>query len=151
VIEGVVVKKLARLVDERGYLMEILRNDDELFDKFGQAYVSACFPGMIKAWHCHEIQYDHFCCLQGNLKVGLFDDRESSSTRGQAREVIIGTLNPCLVRIPPYVWHGFMAVGDETAVVLNLPTELYNYEKPDELRRAPFDPDIPFTWKREGW
>jgi dTDP-4-dehydrorhamnose 3,5-epimerase len=150
-IDHVVVKKLNRLVDERGYLMEILRNDDELFETFGQAYVSACFPGMIKAWHCHEVQYDRFCCLQGNLKIGLFDDRKDSPTHGQTQTIVIGVLNPCLVRIPPYVWHGFMAVGDETAVVLNLPTELFNYDKPDELRRAAHDPEIPFTWKREGW
>lgn len=150
-IDGVLTKKLARLVDERGYLMEILRADDELYDKFGQAYVSACFPGMIKAWHCHQVQYDHFCCLQGNLKVGLFDEREDSPTNGQTQTIVIGDLNPCLVRIPPFVWHGFMAVGDETAVVLNLPTEMYNYEQPDELRRALHDPEIPFVWKREGW
>ncbi len=150
-IDGVVVKKLNRLVDERGYLMEILRNDEELFDKFGQAYVSACFPGIIKAWHCHEVQHDHFCCLHGNLKVGLFDEREDSPTTGQTQTIVIGVLNPCLVRIPPLVWHGFMAVGAETAVVLNLPTETYNYEQPDELRRALHDPEIPFTWKREGW
>lgn len=150
-IDGVVIKKLTRLLDERGYLMEIMRADDEVFDKFGQAYVSACFPGIVKAWHCHEVQFDHFCCLQGNLKVGLYDEREGSPTAGQTQTLVIGVLNPCLVRIPPYVWHGFMAVGDETAVVLNLPTETYNYEHPDELRRPLHDPDIPFVWKREGW
>ena len=150
-IEGVVVKKLARHVDERGYLMEILRRDDELFQQFGQAYVSACFPGLVKAWHCHRLQTDHFCCLAGNLKVGLYDDREGSSTCGQTQTIVIGMLNPALVIIPPLVWHGFMAVGGDTAVVLNLPTELYNYQQPDELRREAFDPDIPFEWKKEGW
>jgi len=150
-IDGVVVKQLTRHVDERGYLMEILRRDDELFREFGQAYVSACFPGIIKAWHCHRLQYDHFCCLAGNLKVGLYDDRPDSPTCGEAQAVVIGMLNPALICIPPLVWHGFMAVGDETAVVLNLPTELYNYREPDELRRDPFDPDIPFQWKSEGW
>lgn len=150
-IEGLAVKPLKRLLDERGYLMEILRNDDELFQHFGQAYVSACFPGIIKAWHCHERQYDFFCCVSGNLKVGLYDDRPDSPTRGQTATVVIGLLNPALVRIPPLVWHGFMAVGTETAVVLNLPTEPYDREHPDELRREALDPAIPFQWKREGW
>ncbi|MBU0608037.1 MAG: dTDP-4-dehydrorhamnose 3,5-epimerase family protein [Armatimonadetes bacterium] len=150
-IDGVVVKQLTRHVDERGYLMEVLRRDDELFREFGQAYVSACFPGMIKAWHCHQIQYDHFCCLAGNLKVGLYDDRPDSPTCGEAQTVVIGMLNPALICIPPLVWHGFAAVGNETAVVLNLPTELYNYREPDELRRALDDPEIPFQWKSEGW
>jgi dTDP-4-dehydrorhamnose 3,5-epimerase len=150
-IDGVVVKQLTRHVDERGYLMEILRRDDELFQEFGQAYVSACLGGIIKAWHCHRVQTDHFCCLVGNLKVGLYDDRPESSTCGQAQAVVIGELNPALVIIPPLVWHGFMALGTETAIVLNLPTELYNYQEPDELRRAALDPEIPFQWKTEGW
>lgn len=150
-IEGVVLKPLKRLLDERGYLMEILRSDDALYRQFGQAYVSACFPGMVKAWHCHERQYDHFSCLAGNLKVGLYDDRQDSPTHGQTQTVVMGELKPMLVCIPPLVWHGFMAVGGQTAVVLNLPTELYNYDHPDELRRDPLDPTIPFQWKLEGW
>jgi dTDP-4-dehydrorhamnose 3,5-epimerase len=150
-IDGVIVKKLTRHVDERGYLMEILRSDEELFQQFGQAYVSACFPGIVKAWHCHRLQFDHFCCLAGNLKVGLYDDRPDSSTCGQTQALVIGPLNPVLVRIPPLVWHGFTALVGETAVVLNLPTELYNYREPDELRRDAFDPEIPFQWKTEGW
>lgn len=149
-IEGVIVKPLTRHVDDRGYLMEVMRSDDELFQKFGQVYVSACFPGIVKAWHCHRLQFDFFCCLAGNLKVGLFDDREGSPTRGETQSVVIGTLKPALIRIPPLVWHGFAAVGNETAVVLNVPTELYNYREPDELRRDPFDPAIPFQWHTAG-
>jgi len=150
-IEGVVIKRLTRHVDERGYVMEILRRDEELFRQFGQAYVSACFPGIIKAWHCHRLQFDYFCCLSGNLKVGLYDDRPESGTCGETQAVVIGALSPAVVCIPPLVWHGFSAVGGETAIVLNLPTEPYNPREPDELRRDPFDPDIPFQWKTEGW
>jgi dTDP-4-dehydrorhamnose 3,5-epimerase len=150
-IEGVKLKPLVRHVDERGYVMEVLRSDEELFEKFGQAYVSACFPGVIKAWHCHAVQHDHFCCLSGNLKVGLFDDRQGSSTEGDTQTIVIGELNPMLVRVPPLVWHGFMAVGGHTALVLNVPTEVYRYDEPDELRRPALDPSIPFAWRSEGW
>jgi dTDP-4-dehydrorhamnose 3,5-epimerase len=150
-IEGVTMKQLRRIVDERGYLMEILRSDEGMFRGFGQAYISACFPGMVKAWHCHEVQYDHFCCVSGNLKVGLYDDRDGSATEGQTGVLVVGELNPELVCIPPRVWHGFMAVGGHPAVVLNIPTEVYRYDCPDELRRDAFDPEIPFVWKREGW
>lgn len=150
-IEGVVCKPLKRHVDERGYLMEILRQDDPDFRQFGQVYISACFPGIVKAWHCHEVQYDYFCCLSGNLKIGLYDDRDGSPTCGQTQTVVIGVLNPQVVIIPPYVWHGFTAVGGETAIVLNVPTELFNYEKPDELRRDVSDPGIPYQWHTAGW
>ncbi len=150
-IDGVQIKDLTRHLDERGYVMEILRSDDPLFQRFGQVYVSACFPGMIKAWHAHERQTDCFCCLQGNVKIGLYDDRPDSPTNGQADAVVIGVLRPRIVMVPPGIWHGFMAVGDETAVVLNVPNEVYVHENPDELRRPCDDPQIPFNWKSEGW
>jgi dTDP-4-dehydrorhamnose 3,5-epimerase len=149
-IEGVVVKPLRRILDDRGYVVVILREDDEEFRGFGQAYVSACFPGIVKAWHCHREQWDYFCVVAGNAKVGLYDDREGSPTCGQAMGVVIGELNPALVVIPPMVWHGMTALGGQTAVLLNLPTRPYNAESPDEIRRPPFDPEVPFEWHTKG-
>ncbi len=149
-IEGVRIKKLQRHVDDRGWLMEILRDDDEIFLGFGQVYVSTCFPGIVKAWHCHERQTDSFCVLSGNAKIGLYDDREGSSTRGEVQAVVAGELSPIVVQIPPLVWHGFTALEGRSAVVLNVPTEHYDRENPDELRRDPFDPEIPFEWLSEG-
>ena len=35
-IDGVLIKKLKVIADERGRLMEILRADDEMFTRFGQ-------------------------------------------------------------------------------------------------------------------
>ncbi len=149
-IEGVRIKRLVRHVDDRGWLMEILRDDDEIFLSFGQVYMSACFPGVVKAWHCHEKQIDSFCVLVGNAKIGLYDDREGSPTRGEAQALVAGELNPIVVQIPPLVWHGFMALEGRTAVMLNVPTEHYNPDEPDELRRDPFDPEIPFDWFTQG-
>ena len=39
-IEGVKVKRLKVIPDERGLLMEMMRDDDEFFQKFGQVYLS---------------------------------------------------------------------------------------------------------------
>ncbi len=149
-IEGVVIRQLRIIPDDRGYLMEILRDDDEMFGGFGQAYVTACYPGIVKAWHAHRRQFDNICCVQGTAKLGLFDDREDSPTSGQTQTIILGRLNPVLVQVPPLVWHGFTPTGPETILMLNIPTQHYVYEDPDELRREPFDPDIPFQWHTEG-
>jgi dTDP-4-dehydrorhamnose 3,5-epimerase len=55
VIAGVILKSLRLLPDERGRLMEILRNDDDIFSKFGQVYITTTYPGVVKAWHCHKL------------------------------------------------------------------------------------------------
>lgn len=147
-IEGVKIKRLNRIVDERGYLMEILRKDDrEMFKKFGQVYVTACFPGVIKAWHKHKKQYDNFCVVKGNAKIGLYDGRKDSKTYKKSETYILGELNPILLQIPPFVWHGQMAIGDETSYLINIPTEVYDRENPDEDRIDPFENDFNYDWQ----
>jgi len=146
-IYGVKVQKLRLIPDDRGWLMEMLRRDWEVFDKFGQAYVTTCYPGAVKAWHYHKLQTDHFTCVHGIAKLALYDAREDSPTKGMVNEFYIGTLNPILVKIPPLVYHGFTAVGNEMAMITNFPTELYNYEEPDEYRVPYDDPSIPYQWE----
>jgi dTDP-4-dehydrorhamnose 3,5-epimerase len=148
-IEGVKVRRLRFIPDERGYLMEILRSDWEEYERFGQVYVTAAYPGVVKAWHYHELQADHFVCVHGMAKVVLYDRREESPTHGELNEFFIGELNPRLIKIPPAVVHGFKGVGPDVALIVNVPTELYNYDDPDE-HRLPYDTkEIPYDWSLE--
>ena len=146
-IYGVKVQKLRLIPDDRGWLMELMRKDWDVFEKFGQAYVTTCYPGAVKAWHYHRLQTDHFTCPHGVTKLALYDSREDSPTKGMVNEFFMGTLNPILVKIPPLVYHGFTAVGSEMAMIANFPTELYNYEEPDEYRLPYDDPSVPYTWE----
>lgn len=145
-IAGVQVKQLKLIPDERGFLMEMLRSDWPEFERFGQAYVTACYPGVIKAWHYHKKQTDHFVCISGMAKVVLYDDRSGSPTRGYINEFHIGRLNPMLVKIPHLIYHGFTAEGTQEALIVNMPTELYNYKEPDEHRLPYDDSAIPYDW-----
>ena len=145
-IADVQVKKLKPIADERGMLMEILRSDEPIFSRFGQCYITVVHPRIVKGWHYHKKQYDHFCCLRGTAKVVLYDGREGSQTHGEVNEFILSLEAPLLVKIPPYVFHGFTAVGDEDALILNLPTELYHDSEPDEYRESPFSEKIPYDW-----
>jgi len=146
-ISGVKVRRLRLIPDDRGWLMELLRTDWEEFEKFGQAYVTTSYPGVIKAWHYHKLQTDHFTCVSGLAKLALYDPRDDSPTKGMVNEFYLGTLNPILVKIPRNVYHGFTAAGNEMAIIVNFPTHLYNYEKPDEYRLPYDDPSIPYKWE----
>lgn len=148
-IEGVKIKKLKVIPDERGYLMEMLRCDDKIFEKFGQVYLSVGYPGIVKGWHYHKVQTDHFVFVKGTAKVALYDSREDSKTYGKIDEFLMGEKNPVLLKIPPLVMHGFKAVGTEPAFLINCPTEPYNYDEPDEYR-LPYDaPQIGYDWEAE--
>lgn len=148
-IHGVRTKQLKVIPDERGRLMEILRADDDLFIQFGQAYVTAAYPGVVKAWHYHRHQIDHFMVLKGMMKVVLYDARPESPTHNTINEFFMGDHNPMLLQIPNLVYHGFKCIGETEALVLNLPTEVYNYDDPDEYRVDPHNNDIPYDWSRK--
>jgi dTDP-4-dehydrorhamnose 3,5-epimerase len=148
-IDGVKTKKLRVIPDERGRLMEILRNDDELFLQFGQVYMTTTYPGVVKAWHLHKQQSDNVTCVQGMIKLVLFDPREQSPTHKQVDQFYLGLHNPLLVQIPKGIYHGWMCVSQEEAIVVNIPTERYNYDNPDEFRLDPHDNDIPYDWRRK--
>lgn len=145
-IDGVVIKNLKVIPDERGRLTEMLRSDDDVFEVFGQAYVTTTYPGVIKAWHMHRLQDDNVVCVRGMVKLALYDGREGSPTEGQVSEIFMGEHRPVLVHIPKEVYHGWKCVGEHEAYVVNMPTMLYNYDDPDE-HRLPFDTDdIPYDW-----
>jgi len=145
-INGVLVKKLNPILDERGYLQECFRSDWPMFKKFGQAYITVAFPNVVKAWHYHKIQTDNMVCIVGNAKLVLSDDRKESSTYKKINEIFFGEKNPLLVTIPPNIWHGFKAVGNKKMMVLNVPTELYNYTEPDEYRLPYNSEEIDYNW-----
>lgn len=77
-IDGVKTKELKFIADERGRLIEILRSDETLFEKFGQVYVTTNNPGVIKAWHLHKVQTDNVACVKGMIKLACYDAREGS-------------------------------------------------------------------------
>lgn len=145
-IDGVVIKHLQPHADERGCLTEILRSDDEIFERFGQMYVSLNYPGVIRAWHYHKKQDDFWAVVKGMVKAVLYDAREDSPTRGDIQEVFLGEQNMVLLKIPIGVMHGYKTIGVEPSLLLNLPTEPFVASEPDEYR-LPFDTDqIPYDW-----
>jgi len=148
-IEGVKVRKLRLIPDERGFLMELMRSDWEEYEKFGQAYITAVYPGVVKGWHYHKLQTDHFVCVQGMAKVVLYDGRDGSPTHGEVNEFFMGTLNPIMLKIPKGVMHGFKGISEEMALIVNVPTELYNYQQPDEYRLPAHTDEVPYDWDRK--
>lgn len=148
-IDGVKMKKLKIIPDERGRLMEILRTDEEIFIKFGQVYMTTLYPSVVKGWHYHKNQVDNFVCVKGMVKLVLYDSREKSITKGELNEFFIGEHNPILIQIPAYVFHGFKCISETESIVINCPTEAYDYTEPDEFRVDPHSNEIPYKWERK--
>ena len=152
-IDGVKIKKLKVIPDGRGFLMEMMRSDDEVFEKFGQVYMTGVKKGAAKGWHYHKKQDDHFVCVFGKALVVLYDPRDESPTKGEVQEFILSEPTTegehVLLKIPKGVFHGFTAVDCDEARIINIPTEKYNYKEPDEYRCAWNSDEVPYQWPPE--
>jgi len=143
-IDGVSVKPLRRIPDERGFIMHMLKSSDPEFEQFGEIYFSTIYPDVIKAWHYHSEMTLHYSVLVGMIKLVLCDLREDSPTNGEIQELYIGQENYQLVTIPPRIWNGFKGIGNEMAIVANCASHPHD---PGEITRmSPFDASIDYDW-----
>lgn len=131
-IEGVKIIPLKQIVDERGKVMHMLKCTDEHFEKFGEIYFSTIHPNVIKGWHYHKEMTINYAVPVGNIKLVLYDDRLNSKTNREIQEIFIGQDNYCLVSVPPRVWNGFKAIGNNDAIVANCASIPHN---PNEIKR----------------
>lgn len=144
-INGVVIKELKQIPDERGKIMHMLRRDDENFEQFGEIYFSVVYPGVIKAWHLHKKMTLNYAVISGMIKLVLFDGRKDSPTFKEIQEIFIGEDNYLLVKIPFGVTNGFKGIGTKPAIVANCATLAHD---PDEIVRIdPLKNDIPYNWE----
>lgn len=143
-IEGIRIVPLGEIPDERGCVLHMMRCDDPVFEKFGEIYFSCIYPGAIKGWHLHRRMALNYAVIVGMVKLVLYDDRESSPTRGEISEIFLGEQNYQLVHIPPLVWNGLKGCGDKMAIVANCATLPHD---PEEIERLdPFTDRIKYDW-----
>ena len=136
---------LARIPDERGTVMHMLRRTDPHFVGFGEIYFSTIYPTVVKGWHRHAEMTLNYACVSGRVKLVLFDDRDGSPTRGELMEIFLGHDQYSLVVIPPGVWNGFKGMGTEMAIVANCAPTHTTRPTPNG-RLDPFDNEIPYDW-----
>ncbi len=149
-IKDVLIRKIAKYSDERGWLAEVFRND-ELDFKPTMSYVSLTKPGIVRGPHEHVAQSDCFIFVgPGTFRLYLWDRRQDSKTNGESLEIEVGENNPCLVIVPPGVVHGYKCISKIPAFSINFPNKLYKglgkKEKIDEIRWEQ-DPTSPYQIK----
>jgi dTDP-4-dehydrorhamnose 3,5-epimerase len=145
-IEGVRIKELKRFCDDRGYFQELLRDDDEWLEPFGQTSFTLSYPGIIKAFHWHKHQDDIWFVASGNAQVVLHDLRDGSPSQGRTEVLYAGEKNPILIMIPRGVAHGYKVLGAEPLMLFYHTNRAYNPAAPDEQRIPYNDPSIGFDW-----
>ena len=145
-IEGVHLKKLAVHSDDRGILMEVLREEDPGFAPIKQTTYTESYPGVIKAFHWHRRQVDIWFVASGMAQVVLYDLRPESPTYRDTNALIMGERSPALLSIPSGVAHGYRVLGNRPVGLFYHTSDVYDPANPDEERIPHDDPTIGFDW-----
>ena len=145
-IEGVIIRPLRQIYDNRGAILHMMRNDSELYEKFGEVYFSEILPGAVKAWKMQTEKTQNLAVPVNKIRLVIYDSRPHSKTRGQIKEYELGRPdNYNIIHIPPMLWYGFQSLDGQTALVANCTNYPHN---PDEIESLPYDSDqIPYQWK----
>ena len=145
-IEGVIIWPLRQIYDNRGAILHMMRNDSELYEKFGEVYFSEILPGVVKAWRMQTEKTQNLAVPVNKIRLVIYDSRPHSKTRGQIKEYELGRPdNYNQIHIPPMLWYGFQSLDGQTALVANCANYPHN---PDKIESLPFDSNqIPYQWK----
>ena len=143
-IDGIIIKDLKKIADERGTIFHMLKKSDTNFSKFGEIYFATAYPGVIKGWHLHTKQEQNYVVIAGMIKLVLYDDRQNSKTKGELMEFFLGDYNYKIVKIPPGVINGWKNIGTKEAILANC-SDL-EHEKDEMKRIDPFSNRIPYKW-----
>ncbi|MBN1395906.1 MAG: dTDP-4-dehydrorhamnose 3,5-epimerase family protein [Pirellulales bacterium] len=148
-IDGVIVKAISPHADQRGWLVELFREDELSADQRPtMAYVSETLPGVARGPHEHVDQTDYFAFVgPGEFMLYLWDARPLSPTRGRRMRLSAGESNKLSATVPPGVVHAYKNIGSTPGWVFNAPNRLFA----GPGRRGPIDeirhedhPDNPF-------
>lgn len=143
-IHDVKINPLKIISDERGKVMHMLRADNPVFKNFGEIYFSTIYKDAVKGWHLHKESYLNYACIQGEVKLTLFDNREGSKTKNKTQEIILSPINYFLVTIPPNIWNGFKGLSKNESIIANCLTIPHNEN--EMIRKDPKDKLFNYEW-----
>lgn len=152
-IEGVQVIPLKKFPDERGTVMHGVKKS-ALLNPFGEVYFKKFYFGVVNGWHLHKEMFLNYICVEGMMKLVLYDMREDSKTYKQFQEIYFGDDNYVLVHIPPRVANASKCVKAPHSIMCNIASGEHDPEAVEKGLRVNIDPhsgEIPYDWARKDF
>jgi dTDP-4-dehydrorhamnose 3,5-epimerase len=149
-IEGVSFRPTRPVPHEDGHVAEVARANWDIGGPIVQVHTTTTFPGRIRAWGLHRRSTDRLFVVEGLVQIVVFDGRVGSATCGRLNVFTVSPKNPGLLVIGPNLYHGWKNIGTNEAIIINMPTSMYDHEVPDALD-LPWDSEaarriVPYQW-----
>jgi dTDP-4-dehydrorhamnose 3,5-epimerase len=142
-IEGVMLTPLRVIKGESGDVMHALKQQEESFQGFGEAYFSTVRPGAVKGWKKHRRMLLNVVVPVGAIKFVLYDPRLGSNSYQMIQEVVLSLENYLRLTVPPGIWMAFQGVGPGENILLNMASIPHDPLEADNLPVQ--NESIPYT------
>jgi len=139
-IPGVLLARPERFEDDRGWFMEILR-EDAFGVSFLQGNHSHSRARVLRGLHYHAKQSDAWYVVAGKAQVGLADLRIRTD-HPTAITLDMSSDDPTVLYIPPGVAHGFLALTELDLIYW----VTHYFDNTDEHGVAWDDPALTVPW-----
>lgn len=116
------VHKFIRHEDDRGYLVELLKNKGSE----SQVFFSVSKPNIVRGNHFHFNKIERFCVIKGSAKICL---RKLGSN--EIISYIIDESMNTVIDIPILYTHNITNIGDSELICIFWSNEIFNKETPD--------------------
>ena len=152
-LHGMSIHRSVTHTDDRGSLTEMLDSRwSEFPDPIAYVYYITERPGHAKGWALHKEHEDRYFLIRGEVELVLYDVRPDSPTLGQICKIALSDRDHVIVNIPIHVWHASRTLGQDDAIIINMPTKLYDHANPDKYRLPLDTPLIPYSFgDTPGW
>ena len=142
IIEGVILTPLKQIVNPKGDLYHAMKQSDNGYKSFGEAYFSTVIKDEIKGWKKHTVMVLNLIVPIGAVEFIIYDDRIDSLTSNQFFSVILSQKNYQRLTVPAGVWMAFRGIGEDLNMLLNIASVEHD---PTEAISKQLT-DINYTW-----
>lgn len=135
-MDGLIVTELRQILHPKGDILHALKNSDEGFAGFGEAYFSHVNKSEIKGWKKHNQMVLNLIVPVGHIDFVIYN--ESSK---EFFEISLSRNNYKRLTVSPGLWMAFRGV-DDVNMLLNVASIKHDPEEAMNIRLQ----DIKYEW-----
>ena len=142
IIDGIIISDLKQIYHPDGSIKHGIKNSDDGFNEFGEAYFSFVNKNSIKAWKMHNKMTMNLLVPYGEIFFCFYDERLKSPSYKNLFQIIISKSNYKRITVPPKIWFGFKGISTEPNIICNISNIQHD---PNEVSRKEIN-EINFNW-----
>ena len=133
-IDGVILTPLKKITHPKGDILHGMKNNDDGYAGFGEAYFSTINFGEIKGWNRHKEMTLNLVVPMGSVTFIIYDDREKSPSNGNFEKIkLTPNFNYKRLTIPPELWISFKGNNKDTNLILNIASMAHDLNELEKL------------------